>query len=170
MITTLDDFYAQARFYVRLLDAFAKKHQIHFALQVDHISYKCDCKETFEHMRSLFEVEGNYIFQSFISKRRVAYIRLPRNIVSDSLGLLEFLELSEPKLGRSQKSCFDHIEAFTHERLSYEKVVAHLKSKVEVVVPKRAHHPTHDIELVPGFEARLSLGPLIDKIRREQMN
>lgn len=167
-ITTLRDFYTQAEPYVRLFDAFAERHQLVPKAQADHICYKCDSSATFETIRALFERESGYIYQSLISKRRIAVIRLPSPIET-VLGPIHFLELSDQKPDNSQDNRFDHIEVYPLT-LSYETMVQELALTEKVVQVDRPHHSTHDIDIQDGFFFRCTREPLIEKIKREEMN
>jgi hypothetical protein len=82
---------------------------------------------------------------------------------------VKFVELSDQKPDLSQKSGFDHIE-IVPRGLSYEELVQKIRdtgSLLEEV--KRPHHTTHDLTLESGFGVKLSHGPLIEKIRNEEM-
>lgn len=166
-LNTLDDFYAGADPYVQLLDTFAKKHQLVGRAQADHICYRCDSQAVFESIRSLFENGDGYIFQSIISKRRIAVIRLPRPIET-ALGRIDFLELSDQKPDGSQTNRYDHIEAYPID-WSYNAMVKYLAQSETIIEVVRPHHSTHDIDIGGGFLFRCTREPLVEQIKREEM-
>jgi len=167
MIKTLAEFYTQSKKYVALFDRFVEKHDLGERAQADHICYKCGSKESFEHIRSLFEDESLYLYQSIISKRRIAYIRLARGIPT-ALGVITFLELSDQKPDNSQHDRFDHIEAYAVGR-TYAEMVEELEKTETVIKFERPHHSTHDIDIEDGFLFRCTQGPLIEKIKKSEM-
>jgi predicted metalloenzyme YecM len=167
MIKTIDDFYSEAEKSVKIFDAFVKKHSVQNKIKVDGICYKCGSRETFERIRALFENHSKYIYQSIISKRRLAYIKLNRNIET-TLGLISFLKLSDQKPDNSQTEGFDHIEVYP-AIISYDEMVKTLSKSEKVVRVERPHHSTDDIEITSDFLIRCSEGPLILKIRDSEM-
>lgn len=164
---TIEEFYREAENIVRCFDAFVATHALAGKAGADHICYKCGSTESFESLRAMFEGESEYVFQSVISKRRIAIIRLKRGIET-SLGTIVFLELSDQKPDGSQSDGFDHVEAYAVGR-SYDDMVADLAASVEVVKIERPHHVTHDVDMGSGFTFRCTQGPLIDKIRDAEM-
>lgn len=168
MISTLDQFYNEAAESAALLNAFAKKHDLANIARADHICYKCSSSNVFETMRMMFEFRSAYIYQSIISKRRIAYIKIPRSL-STSLGDINFLELSDQKLDGSQTDRFDHIELYPIG-ISYEELVQKIVRGGEVAEKvERPHHTTHDVKLDTGFLVRFEPDALVDKIKREEM-
>jgi predicted metalloenzyme YecM len=119
-------------------------------------------------MREMLENESEYIFQSIISGRRIAIIRLKQGIET-ILGTINFLELSDQKLDGSQSEGFDHIEVYP-VGWTYEEMVRELEEVETVKKVERPHHTTHDIVLEEGFIFRLTQEPLIEKIKRSEMN
>ena len=164
---TIEEFYVQSQKYISLFNTFVNKHSLIGRAQVDHICYKCESKESFESMREIFEGEGRYIYQSIISKRRIAIIRLTKGIET-SLGVINYLELSDQKPDNSQSDSFDHIEVYAVGR-SYDEMIAELASSERVIKVERPHHTTHDIDIGSGFLFRCTQGPLIKKIRDSEM-
>ncbi|MFA6018455.1 MAG: VOC family protein [Patescibacteria group bacterium] len=75
----------------------------------DHICYKCADSTEFEAIRKMFEFESAFIYQSIVSKRRIALIKFLVPIKT-ALGSIDLLELSDQKPDNSQTSGFDHIE------------------------------------------------------------
>ena len=164
---TITEFYEGSKKFIELFDAFAKKHELLGKAQADHICYKCDSKESFEQMRALFEGESDYAYQSIISKRRIAIIRLKVGIET-ALGTIFFVELSDQKPDNSQEDKFDHIEAYP-VGWSYDDMVKIFEVSEKVVKVERPHHTTHDIDIGEGFLFRCTHGPLIEKIKTEEM-
>jgi predicted metalloenzyme YecM len=166
-IETIEDFYTGAQKYVELFDSFAAKHDLAGRTSADHICYKCESVESFESIRAIFENESEYIYQSIISKRRIAVIKLKQPI-STTLGEIYFVELSDQKPDNSQKEGFDHIEAYAVGR-SYDDMVSDFLSTEQVIKVERPHHTTHDINIGEGFLFRCTEGPLVIKIKNEEM-
>jgi len=167
MITTIEDFYADAQKYVGWFNSFAKKHGLEGVAQADHICYKCDSQQSFEAMRAIFEKNSEYIYQSIISKRRISIVKLKQGIET-VLGPIYFLELSDQKPDGSQVDGFDHIEVYG-VRISYDDMVAKLATSEKVIKVERPHHTTHDVEIKDGFLFRCTQEPLVDKIKRDEM-
>jgi predicted metalloenzyme YecM len=165
---SIEGFYAESETFVALFDTFAVKHNLRGRARADHICYKCDSKESFEKIREIFEGASEYVYQSIISKRRIAIIRFKKGIQT-SLGVINFLELSDQKPDSSQRNGFDHIEAYAAGR-SYNEMVKEFESSEEVIKVERPHHTTHDIDIGGGFLFRCTQGPLIEKIKNTEMN
>jgi predicted metalloenzyme YecM len=164
---TVSEFYTAAEEYVALFDAFALKHALVGKVQADHICYKCDSLETYEQMRAMFEPEAQYLYQSIVSERRVAIVRL-KNGIATSLGVINFVELSDRKPTETKPNRFDHIEAFP-TAYSYDEMVAELGKTEEVILDERSHHTTHDIVIKDTFLFRCTHGPLIDLVKDGEM-
>lgn len=167
MISNIQDFFTQSRPFVELFNAFAKKHSLPGNAKADHICYKCDSRESFEKLHTLFEYESEYMYQSIISKRPIAIIKFKTPIETD-LGPIWYLELSDQKPDASQKDGFDHIEVYATSG-SYDDMVTKLKASENVIEVIRPHHSTHDIDIGSGFLFRCTQGPLIEKIKSEEM-
>lgn len=166
-ISTIEYFYTQTEPYVTLFNAFVAKQGLAGKAAVDHINYKCDSAETFERMRALFEHDSEYIYQSIISNRRIALIKLRRSIPT-ALGPIHLLKLSDQKPDHSQTNKFEHIEAYPIAE-SYESFV-HSFAATETLIPHdRIHHSTQDIDMDQGFLFRCTPGPLIEKIKTGEM-
>lgn len=163
MLTSLSDFYTNAEKYITVFNQFAEKHSLLDITQADHICYKCDSHESFVRTRALFEPASEYIFQSIISERRIAYIKLKQGIET-ALGTIYFLELSDQKPDNTQQEKFDHIEVFPTS-ISYNDLVTRLEMSEQVVKVARPHHTTHDVVLKENFIFRCTEGPLIEKIK-----
>ena len=164
---TLEEFYEGSKKFVEIFDAFAAKLAIVGRAQADHICYKCGSKESFEQMRAMFESESRYVYQSIISKRRIAVIRLTQSIET-SLGTINFLELSDQKPDNSQHDGFDHIEAYP-VGWSYDDMVKEFEAREKVIKVERPHHSTHDIDIGNGFLFRCTHEPLIEKIKSQEL-
>lgn len=167
MIQKIEDFYTESVGYVKIFDAFVAKHNFVGKGVSDHICYKCASTESFESLRALFESESEYVFQSIISKRRIAVIKLKKGITT-SLGEIFVLELSDQKPDDSQKEGFDHIEVYPVD-CTYTEMVETLGQSEDVKKVERPHHTTHDIDIEGGFLCRCTEGPLIEKIKNSQM-
>jgi len=156
-----------AKALVLQLNTFAETNELVGKVKADHISIKCSTNEIFEKRREGFEFDSTFIYQSIISKRRIAIIGL-KDPLQTNVGEIKYLELSDQKEDRSQIDRIDHVE-LVPTSVSYDDLVASLKSKVEVKEIVRPHHVTHDIVLPSGFIVRLSKEMLIDKIKREEL-
>lgn len=166
-IPAIEDFYASAQPYIELFNTFVEKHALIGKAAADHINYKCDSAETFEHMRALFEHDSEYIYQSIISNRRIALIKLRRSIPT-ALGPIHLLELSDQKSDHSQTNKFEHIEAYPLAE-SYEQFVQSFAATETLIPHDRVHHSTQDIDMGSGFLFRCTPGPLIEKIKTGEM-
>jgi len=164
---TIEEFYLGSQKYIEIFDGFAKKHSLVGITRPDHICCKCSSKESFESMRAMLEGESAYLYQSIISQRRIAIIKLKKGIET-ALGTIHFLELSDQRPDGSQRDGFDHIEVYP-TGITYEEMIAKLESSEKVIKVERPHHTTHDIELEGGFIFRCTRGPLIEKIKDSEM-
>jgi len=164
---TIEKFYADSEKYINQFNQFIKKHELEKIARADHICYKCESKESFEKMREMLESESKYIYQSIISKRRSAIIRLETGIET-SLGTINFLELSDQKPDGSQRNGFDHIEVYP-VTISYDEMIKKLESTEKVKKVERPHHTTHDIDMGNEFIFRCTHEPLIEKIKTTEM-
>lgn len=167
-IKNIEEFYTGSKNYIEQFDAFAQKHTLVGKSAADHICYKCGSRESFEFLRTMFEKESLYIYQSIISGRPIAIVRFKKPIVC-ALGEINFLELSDQKQDGSQKDGFDHIEVYP-TAMSYDEMVQELEKTETVVKVERPHHTTHDIDTGNGFLFRCTRGPLIEKIKSSEMN
>lgn len=134
----------------------------------DHLCFKCGSVQEFEAMRAMLETESVYVYQSWISGRRIAYVKL-REAFDSSLGPIGFVELSDQKTDGSQVSGFDHVEVYPLAG-SLEAFVDGLEQAGQVFRKiERPHHTTYDLVLENGFKIRLEDEALIKKIVREEM-
>ena len=165
---SLEAFYQAAEPYVSLFDTFASKYPLIDYVVPDHICYKCGSRASFEKLRDIFEREGCWVFQSTISKRTIAYIRLKQPLKT-VLGDINYLELADQKPDRTQRARFDHIEVYPSE-WTYDNMIKHLSDAGErVLVNERPHHSTHEIDIGSGFKFSCTRERLVDKIKREEM-
>jgi predicted metalloenzyme YecM len=164
---TAHEFLLGAQKFVDLFDAFATKHSLQGRAVADHIGYKCESKESFEDTRRILESANMYLYQSIISNRRIAIIRLKEGIQT-SLGPINFLELSDQKPDNSQKEGFDHIEAFPVS-WSYDDMVKKFETSENVHKVVRPHHTTYDMDIGQGFLFRCTQGRLIEKIKGSEI-
>lgn len=166
MITNIGGFFAAAEEFVNYFNAWIESHSP--AAKADHICYKCSSSEEFETLRAIFEHESQFVYQSIISKRRIAVIKFLQPLNS-SLGDIWHLELSDQKPDGSQTSGFDHIEIYPTAG-SMDALAEALASQ-GVVMEKivRPHHTTYDIFIEGEFKVRIEPEKLLLKIQREEM-
>ncbi len=168
MLSNISAFFKSAAPVIKEFNSFIKKYSLKKFAVPDHICYKCSSSENFESMRKLFESESEFIYQSIISKRRIAYIKFKKPIETD-LGPIWFLELSDQKPDGSQKDIFDHIEMYS-PKLSYENFAMKLqKAGVKMIEVQKPHHTTYEIQLSSGFEVKITPELLLEKIKREEI-
>ncbi|MEI6864382.1 MAG: VOC family protein [Candidatus Adlerbacteria bacterium] len=161
---SIEDFYTGAVPYIGLFNAFAQKHELVGATGADHLCYKCGSMEGFEDVRAVLEEGSTYLYQTIISGRRIAYIKLKKPIET-VLGPIWFIELSDQKPDGSQTDSYDHIEVFP-TALTYHEMVERLEKTEKVIHVARPHHTTDDID-IGGFLFRCTQGALIEKIKLE---
>ncbi len=149
-------------------DDFVRNCDLVGKVSADHVCIKCSSNEIYERERKLFEFDSRFVYQSIISKRRIAIIGLSKGLAT-VVGSLNFLELSDQKPDGSQKDCVDHIEIIP-AGISYEELILKVKeSGYSVTESTKLHHSTYDVILPLGFMIRLSQEMLVDKIKREEM-
>jgi predicted metalloenzyme YecM len=166
MFETAEAFMHTAKPSIEQFDRWA--HDLRFAALADHLGYKCISSHEFEHIRHLFERADSFMYQSIISGRRVAIIKLP-SAVRTSFGDIWYLELSDQKPDGSQDGRFDHIEIYP-AFFTVENMVKLVERNGTRFTPSgHAHHKTYDITLENGFKVRLEPEPLIKKIIRDEM-
>jgi len=167
--TSIEAFYKDAKQSLLAFNEFAIRHKLEGRALPDHLCYKCGSRTSFERLRKMFEDAGCWMFESRISDRTIAYIRLNFEIpMTTGLGEIRYLELCDQKPDRSQRSGFDHVEVYA-TAMSYEEMVEELAQTEQVVEKKRPHHSTHDIDVGNGFLFRATHGPLVEKIKNEEM-
>ncbi len=166
MFTSTDQFFLACRPFVRLFDVWATS--VAPNATADHLCYKCGSPREFEALRSLFEGESAYLYQSLISRRRIAVIKFLRPVTT-ALGDIWFMELSDQKPDGGQVSGFDHIEIYPTSG-TVEALAAALEAKgtaFEKVF--RPHHTTYDAVIGGTFKVRLEPEALIQKIAATEM-
>lgn len=167
IMESVEDFLFASQKSVKLFNNFVEKHSLIGRVLPDHICYKCGSTESFENIRKLFEGKSKYIYQSIISKRRIAIIRFETGIET-KLGTINFLELSDQKPESSQQEGFEHIEAYPVAG-TYDELVSEFEATEEVLKVERPHHTTHDIDIGEGFLFRCTKELVIEKIKRSEM-
>jgi len=163
MHTTLQEFFEAAKPSINLFDSFVDKYELKGRVRADHICYKCNSSSSFEEIRALFESHSTFLYQSIISGRRIAYIKMQEGIEC-SLNTIYFLELSDQKPDGSQREGFDHIEVYPTGS-TYEEMVQKFHETEKVIHVERPHHTTDDIDIGNNFLFRCTRGPLIEKIK-----
>lgn len=162
-----EQFYQECKHTLNNVGIFFEQHQLLSQIQFDHIGFKCSSAQEFETMRKVFESGSDYIFQSIISNRRIAIIKLSSPIQT-AFGVISILELSDQKPDQSQKSGFDHLEVYPVEG-SVERLVQFIEEKgIEIKKEVKPHHTTWDF-FVDMFKVRIEPGALIEKIKQEEM-
>ena len=166
MTSSINTFFDSSRQWIAVFNQWSRF--IVSSASADHICFKCASSEEFESLRAMFEHKSVFVYQSIISKRRIAIVKFTQPLPS-ILGDIWFLELSDQKPDGSQISGFDHIEI-------YPKLgtVENLVEKIElkgVLMEKvtRPHHTTFDLVIQDDFKIRIESEPLIEKIQREEM-
>lgn len=168
MIQTLEAFVASAQEKLKLFQNFASLYLQGLCVP-DHIGYKCNSAEEFESLRTLLEQESFFLYQSYISGRRITIFKL-KVPFQTSFGDIHFLELADQKLDGSQHSGLDHLEVFPLHQ-TFENLVEKLLSQnISIAKVDRPHHVTWDISLSEDFKLRLESEPLIEKIKKQEMH
>ncbi len=86
---SLETLYRQAEEKIHLFDGFVDAHRLNGRIFVDHIGYKCSSTQRFHELRQLFEARSEYIYQSIISARRIAVIKLI-DPIQTTCGMINF--------------------------------------------------------------------------------
>ncbi len=167
MLTSITEFYTQATDIVTTVNIWATDHHLLSTIAADHICYKCESSNSFEHIRTLFESESTFIYQSIISGRRIAYIKI-KNPINTVIGDIHYVELSDQKPDHSQKEGFDHIEVYP-TTISYTDLIQQIQQTTPIIEVVRPHHTTHDVALGPDHVIRFCHEPLVQKIKRQEM-
>lgn len=166
-MSNLESFYSEASGLISKFDMFVEAHALQGLAVSDHIGFKCASKDIFEHMREMLEPESHFIYQSFISRRRIAIIKL-KEPIETNLGPISVLELSDQKPDGSQSTGFDHIEFYPTS--DYDSLIEKLQGQGAALEKvERPHHTTYDINLDAGHKLKVTREPLIEKIRRDEM-
>jgi predicted metalloenzyme YecM len=167
MTYTLETFLAAAQPSINAFNEWVATNEPN--AKADHICYKSESAEEFESLLKLFQFDSSYIYQSIISKRRIAIIKFAKPILTD-LGDIWFMELSDQKPDSSQVSGYDHIEVYSIEG-NAESLASELEFMRGIEWEKvvRPHHTTYDLEIFGNFKVRLEDEPLVNKIKRDEM-
>ena len=161
-------FYADAEPLVKAINDFAKRYGLIAIAAVDHFCYKCGSHEVFEQTRALLEPESAFVYQSYISGRRIAILKLKKGLKT-GLGEVTTLELSDQKPDNSQTTGFNHVEIYP-VGVSYDELVSTLRERgATLQKTERPHHTTYDIAL-GQFNVKLTQELLIEKIKKDEMN
>ncbi len=167
-IPSFEVFASQIEAYIQVFERFVLGHELIEKAGADHICWKCEATAEFETMRAMCEPQSLYLYQSYISGRRIAYFKFAQPFVT-SLGSIHFLELADQKPDQSQTSGLDHIEIYP-QGTSVETLVNYLESR-HVVLQKivRPHHTTFDLAIDDHHMIRLEPEPLIQKIIAKEL-
>ncbi len=132
----------------------------------DHICYKCSTHQEFLEIKEFLEKEGLFNYQTEISGRQIATIKL-KTPFTCSLGKIYVLELSDQKPDNSQVSGWDHLEV-RHTDNDYDYLVQSATDQNLIIEKKeRPHHATHEVVLCNNFKLVFTREFLVEKIRRE---
>lgn len=165
MISSIEDFYSQAKSIISEFDNHCLDLKIIRKSSADHFGLRCSSSEIYEKTLKIFTFESTFTYQSIISGRRIAIIGLKKPIKT-SLGELRFLELSDQKQDRSQIDQFDHFEIIPND---YSSLVENLiKNGTKLKENIKPHHSTYDI-IFPNLTIKLTREALIEKIKRDEM-
>lgn len=152
---------------VSVLENFISTNKLKEKIILDHICYKCASNDEFVAMRKMLEPEALYLYESWISERLIAVIKL-KTPIETMFGPLHFVELQDAKNAPNQKSGFTHIEAYPVS--GYQETIEYMRSRgVAVVEDPTPHHPIHEVSLNQNFTFRLEREPVIEKIKREEL-
>ncbi len=167
MIQNIEEFFGEAEKSLYSVNNFFEKQSLKDLVQADHLGYKCATHEEFEILRKIFEFNSLYIYQSIIVERRIAIIRLQKPLQT-SCGDMYYLELSDQKPDNSFVRGFEHVEVYPQNG-NIDELVKFLQEKnISIEKTEKPHHTTWDF-FVEGFKVRIEAGPLIEKIKREEM-
>jgi predicted metalloenzyme YecM len=163
---TLETFIAQSGEIISSFNQFISTNNLQDLVVADHICYKCGSKESFEEWRKMFEWDAKNIFQSIISKRRIAIVTFKEPILT-AAGPIKYLELSDQKPDNSQMESFDHIEIISKNGNFDEMKNKILEKGIKLEINAKPHHTTYDLE-IGKFSTKLSQEFLVDKIKKEE--
>ncbi|MSU75571.1 MAG: hypothetical protein EXS55_03600 [Candidatus Magasanikbacteria bacterium] len=168
MTVSIRSFFAACDDKILAINTFFQQYNLLDKVIADHIGYKCSTSTEFEELRQLLEPHSLYLYQSYISGRRIVYFKLKRPVLT-LLGPIYFFELSDQKMDGKQTSGFDHIEIFSKKSTATQLVSDLKKQGVVIVKTDRPHHTTYDIKLIKEFKLKIEEERLLDKIMREEM-
>jgi predicted metalloenzyme YecM len=162
-----DQFLNSAQSALTVVEVFLTKQEIS-SLTPDHLCYKCSSHNEFLEVRAILEKESMYLYESWISTRLIAVLKLKKPIVT-SFGIISFIELQDKKEGSGSLSGFTHIEFYPKDG-NYDAALATLVSRgLNIISDPTPHHPIHEILLTDSFVFRLEHEPVIEKIKREEL-
>lgn len=163
------EFIKKLQNYVDKFGEFCKENNIDTnSVNLDHICYKCESSEEYENIKKMLEYESKFVYQSIISKRRIAYIGFFEPL-SSICGNVYYLELADQKPDNSQKSKCDHLEPIANG-ITYEEMLKRFSiNNLDVKKNIKPHHSTYDIVLPNRVKIKLSYGKLIDKIYKDEL-
>lgn len=165
---SISDFYKESVLLIQEFNNFARQYELMGHAKADHLCFKSGSKEVFEEMRAILEPESVFVYQPYISGRRIAVIKLKKSFETN-LESVSVLELSDQKPNKSQVTGFDHLEIYPTMG-TYEGLVAHLEHKGVLLEKKeRPHHTTHEASLSAQYNIKLTREPLIEKIKRDEL-
>lgn len=170
MFESYEEFIAASSPYLEYCNQFIALHKLEAEVIADHICYKCQSREEYEHIRSILEASpsAKYFYQINLSKRRVGYIGLEQSIPLKKGGI-KYIELADAKADADEVYGFHHVEIYPLT-MTYENFVILLQQRgEEAELKERPHHTTYDITLPNGFIIRLTDMPLIEKIIKEMI-
>ena len=152
---------------IEQVEVFIRTNELEGKIQLDHLCFKCESHQEFVEVREMLEEKSIYLYESWISDRLIALLKLEEPITT-SFGPIACIELQDQKPAGTQKSGFAHVEAYPVER--YDDVIEFMKEKnIEVKEDPTPHHPIHEVELSPAFVFRLEQEPVIEKVKREDL-
>jgi predicted metalloenzyme YecM len=162
------EFFAQAGSALETMRLFIAGNDLATILIPDHLCYKCASHEEFLEIRSMLERESFYLYESWISDRLIAILKL-KEPISTAFGDISYLELQDKKERSGPLSGFTHIE-FYPATTTYETVLEKMKEKkIQIISDPTPHHPIHEVTLSDTFVFRLEHEPVIKKIKREEL-
>ncbi len=148
---------------------------------IDHAGYKCASHSEYKKIRGLFMSQqqqyGIWAYESYISNRKITYVRLKHPIVLNTKhGKIEinYLEIQDQKPDSSQVSGIDHIEILPKEKVTQELLIEELRLfQYNVILGGKAHHVTYDFEIPylnnKNLLVKIPKEPLVEKIKRDEM-
>ncbi len=165
---TSQTFFSNSLDKIELFNEFVYQYSLEDIIISDHFGYKCSSAKEFEILRHMLEISARFVYQSIISERRIAIIKLVEPIKTHC-GDLCYFELADQKPDNSQKGGFDHLEFFPKIG-TVENLVSALRDQgVAVTKSERPHHVTYDIKVSEDFKLRIETESLLSKIVREEI-
>jgi len=137
-------------------------------IAADHVSYRCASNSEYEAIRSLFEFDSAFLYQSIIGKRRIAYIGLHEPLQT-YFGDIHYLELSDQKVDNSQVSHCDHIE-LNPKNITFEELQKIFRD-IGITLDENVNlnRTTFEFYTPSKFKVILNREPLVDKIYRDEL-